>query len=579
MDRQFQCSARGIGRRLALGMGVGFTLAPRLALAQAEPARERPREGDLLVAVGATGAHEPLKPDDLPLGGKQMMAWPIDPESNTVRDGSRLNKILLLRLDPEGLDPVTKERAAEGVVAYSAICTHTGCDVINWHADCTAPRMPVPLLAIRPEGSGQSGERAGAAPLAGSAIEDRRRPARRCQAVHRPGRVPTNVISENRGETPCQKNTASMQRSRRARWRSRCLLRQLRRSSRCRPCRRRRPRVRCPPILQSYKPVTAERLKQPEDGDWLMYRRTYDGWGYSPLSQITTENVGRLKPVWTLQTGQIEGHQAPPIVNNGVMFVATPGNQVLAIDAKKGDLLWRFKRPIPEDMLLLHPTSRGVGLLGDKVYFAAADAVLVALDAKTGKEVWNAKVEDYTHGYYMSLAPLVADGKVMVGCLGRRARRSRLCRGVRRRDRQAAMENLHRAGARRAGQRNLAQRRPVEDRRRVGVDHRHVRSRNQSRLLGHRQWRAVDGRSASGRQSLHLLDDRRSTPRPARSRATTNTIPTIRGTGTRSRRRSSSTTSTTAGPSRVSSTSPATAICGCSSALPTRSTSSTASRS
>ena len=173
-----------------------------------------------------------------------------------------------------------------------------------------------------------------------------------------------------------------------------------------------------PPILQSYKPVTAERLKQPEDGDWLLYRRTYDGWGYSPLSQITTDNVARLKPVWTLQTGQVEGHQAPPIVNNGVMFVATPGNQVLAIDAKKGDLLWRFKRPIPDDILLLHPTSRGVGLLGDKVYFAAADAVLVALDAKTGKELWNAKVEDYTHGYYMSLAPLVADGKVMVGCSG-----------------------------------------------------------------------------------------------------------------------------------------------------------------
>jgi alcohol dehydrogenase (cytochrome c) len=152
-----------------------------------------------------------------------------------------------------------------------------------------------------------------------------------------------------------------------------------------------------PPILQNYKPVTADRLKQPEEGDWLMYRRTYDGWGYSPLSQITTENAAKLKPVWTLATGQIEGHQAPPIVNNGVMFVATPGNQLLAIDAKAGNLLWRFKRPIPEDMLLLHPTSRGVGLLGDKVYFAAADAVLVALDAKTGNEVWKTTVEDYTH--------------------------------------------------------------------------------------------------------------------------------------------------------------------------------------
>jgi alcohol dehydrogenase (cytochrome c) len=173
-----------------------------------------------------------------------------------------------------------------------------------------------------------------------------------------------------------------------------------------------------PAILQSYKPVTPDRLKQPEDSDWLQYRRTYNGWGYSPLSQITTENAGRLKPVWTLATGQIEGHQAPPIVNNGIMFVATPGNQVLAIDAKAGDLLWRFKRPIPEDMLLLHPTSRGVGLLGDKVYFAAADAVLIALDAKTGNEVWKATVEDYNKGYYMSLAPLVADGKVMVGVSG-----------------------------------------------------------------------------------------------------------------------------------------------------------------
>jgi alcohol dehydrogenase (cytochrome c) len=173
-----------------------------------------------------------------------------------------------------------------------------------------------------------------------------------------------------------------------------------------------------PALLQSYKPVTADQLKRPGDGDWLMYRRTYDGWGYSPLSQINPGNARRLRPVWTLQTGVNEGHEAPPVVNNGVMFVATPGNQVLAVDAKHGDLLWRYKRPIPEDMLLLHPTSRGVALLGDKVYFAAADAVLVALDAKTGKEVWTTPVEDYTHGYYMSLAPLVADGKVMVGCSG-----------------------------------------------------------------------------------------------------------------------------------------------------------------
>jgi alcohol dehydrogenase (cytochrome c) len=173
-----------------------------------------------------------------------------------------------------------------------------------------------------------------------------------------------------------------------------------------------------PNVLKNYKPVTADQLTKPGDGDWLQYRRTYDGWGYSPLAQITAGNVHNLKLAWTLQTGQVEGHEAPPIVNNGVMFDATPGNQVLAIDAKTGNLLWRYKRPIPDDMLLLHPTSRGVGLWGDKVYFAAADAVLVALDVKSGKEVWTTPVEDYTHGYYMSLAPLVVDGKVMVGVSG-----------------------------------------------------------------------------------------------------------------------------------------------------------------
>jgi alcohol dehydrogenase (cytochrome c) len=173
-----------------------------------------------------------------------------------------------------------------------------------------------------------------------------------------------------------------------------------------------------PDVLAKYTPVTAERLKNPEDGNWLLFRRTYDGWGYSPLAQITPANVGGLELVWSFASGQVEGHQAPPIVNNGVMFVATPGNQVLAIEAKTGTVLWRYKRPVPEDLTNLHPTSRGVGLYGDKIFFASADANLVALDAKTGKEVWVAKVADYRNGYYMSLMPLVADGKVMLGTSG-----------------------------------------------------------------------------------------------------------------------------------------------------------------
>ena len=173
-----------------------------------------------------------------------------------------------------------------------------------------------------------------------------------------------------------------------------------------------------PDILKQYQPIGAERLKNPADGDWPMIRRTYDGWGYSPLTQITSDNVKRLAPAWVFSTGVNNGHEAPPIFVNGVMFVSTPGNQVLAIDARTGVLLWRYRRPLPSGVILIHPTSRGVAVYNDKVYFAAGEAVLVALDAKTGQEVWTAPVGDNAKGYYLSLAPLVADGKVLVGTSG-----------------------------------------------------------------------------------------------------------------------------------------------------------------
>jgi len=132
LNRDCHRGAWRIARRRALELGLGLALAPRLALAQTEAARERPKEGDLLVAVTAGSNPEPLKPDDVPLGDKQTFAWPMDPDTKTVRDGSRLNKVLLLRLDAESFAPETKDRAAEGVLAYSAICVHTGCDVTNW---------------------------------------------------------------------------------------------------------------------------------------------------------------------------------------------------------------------------------------------------------------------------------------------------------------------------------------------------------------------------------------------------------------------------------------------------------------
>ena len=82
--------------------------------------------------------------------------------------------------------------------------------------------------------------------------------------------------------------------------------------------------------VKSFKPVTDDMLLHPDPADWPNWRRTLDGWGYSPLKQITTGNVSRLRPVWGYSTGELRGHEAPPLVNNGVMFVSTPNNQVLA---------------------------------------------------------------------------------------------------------------------------------------------------------------------------------------------------------------------------------------------------------
>jgi rieske iron-sulfur protein len=131
--RQCPSAVRRIGRRTALGIGICLLGAPHWALAQDDPKRERPREGDVLVKIGAADP-APLKAADLPLGGPQTLAWPMDPADKTLRDGTRLNKVLLLRLDPVGFDGATRERAADGVVAYSAICPHAGCDVTQWLA-------------------------------------------------------------------------------------------------------------------------------------------------------------------------------------------------------------------------------------------------------------------------------------------------------------------------------------------------------------------------------------------------------------------------------------------------------------
>jgi rieske iron-sulfur protein len=123
-----------VGRRAVLKGGIGFGIGLGLgspSFGQEDPAAARPKPGDLLIKEGDP-AKKPLGLQDIPIGAAQTMAWAMDPTDKTVRNGSRLNRILLLRFDEDKLAPETKSRAAGGVVAYTAICTHEGCEVDDW---------------------------------------------------------------------------------------------------------------------------------------------------------------------------------------------------------------------------------------------------------------------------------------------------------------------------------------------------------------------------------------------------------------------------------------------------------------
>ncbi|HVP99255.1 MAG TPA: PQQ-binding-like beta-propeller repeat protein [Roseiarcus sp.] len=273
-----------------------------------------------------------------------------------------------------------------------------------------------------------------------------------------------------------------------------------------------------------YTPVTDARLQNPEPQNWLMTRGNYQGWSYSPLDQINASNVKNLVPVWSVSTGVTSGHEAPPIVNNGVMFVATPYSQVLALDAATGDLLWRYKRKLPEGFAALHNTSRGVGLYGDKVFFPTLDATLVALDAKTGKVDWEAKVEDWKTGYYMTMAPLIVKGKVLVGVAGGEFGVRGFVEAFDANTGKSVWKTYTVPAPGEPGSETWEKADTVEDLRRLHLDDRQLRSGNQHGLLGHGQCVALVRRPAARRQPLYRLhrrarrrhrQDQRALPVPA----------------------------------------------------------------
>jgi alcohol dehydrogenase (cytochrome c) len=150
--------------------------------------------------------------------------------------------------------------------------------------------------------------------------------------------------------------------------------------------------------IENYSTVTKDRLVEADPNNWLLPKGNYEGWMYSELEQINKENVKNLKPVWVYSTNLDSGHQAPAIVNDGVMFVSTPYNHVLALDAKTGQLFWRYEHDNPPDLAVMHNTSRGVALWGDRVFAAGLDGTLNALDARTGERLCQAEVGDWSIG-------------------------------------------------------------------------------------------------------------------------------------------------------------------------------------
>jgi alcohol dehydrogenase (cytochrome c) len=162
--------------------------------------------------------------------------------------------------------------------------------------------------------------------------------------------------------------------------------------------------------IGDYTPVTDAMLRDPDPDDWLMYRRTYDGWGYSPLDQITRDNVHQLTLawVWSMPAGT---NQPTPLVHDGVMYLPNPGNVIQALDAANGDLLWEYRRALPEG--LRTGLIRNLAIYEDMLFLASRDAYMVALDARTGAMVWETQIADYRQGYANSAGPLVVDGKVI----------------------------------------------------------------------------------------------------------------------------------------------------------------------
>src|SRR5215471_18499965 len=200
-------------------------------------------------------------------------------------------------------------------------------------------------------------------------------------------------------------------------------------------------------VVQNFTPVSDAMLRNPAPGDWLNWRRTDNAWGYSPLNQITRENVHQLQLAWSWAMDDTGAQEATPLVYDGVMYLPNPRGVIQALDAATGDLIWEYRpgadaapaatrntgaeqaaiprlsqRPAAPAGASDVDTSRGiqrnVAIFGDRIYATTSDAHVIAVDARTGKLVWDTRVADSKLGYGYTSGPIVVRGKVISGIAG-----------------------------------------------------------------------------------------------------------------------------------------------------------------
>jgi alcohol dehydrogenase (cytochrome c) len=165
--------------------------------------------------------------------------------------------------------------------------------------------------------------------------------------------------------------------------------------------------------VPNYVPVTDEMLRNQPAGDWLMVRRNYQGWSYSPLNQITRENVKGLRLAWVWAMAENGENQPMPLAHNGIIYLVNTNNIVQALNGRDGELIWEHRLG-PYD----GGPMRNLAIFDDKIFVTTSDARMVALDARTGQKRWDSRFADTKKGYSAATGPIVIKGKLLQGLNG-----------------------------------------------------------------------------------------------------------------------------------------------------------------